>query len=191
VPKGSYLLVENLDRVSRDEITESLPLFFELLTAGITVVTLTNQEAYSKERLSKDQYTIYGINNELIRANQESFYKGQRVADAKERNRARLAQGMMQGTRPYTRQTPGWIRWSDEKRDYELIPERAEVIRLIFGLADQGWGLDRIARELNRREVDTWGKGKRKAAHWRGSYLRKIVHSQAPIGLFTHGVIPG
>jgi hypothetical protein len=59
------------------------------------------------------------------------------------------------------------------------------VIREIFRMADQGWGLDRIARELNRREVDTWGEGKRKAAHWRGSYLRKIVHSKAPIGLFT------
>src|SRR5262245_23067814 len=53
-----------------------------------------------------------GIISELIRANQESFYKGQRVADAKERNRARLAQGVMQGLRPYTRQTPGWLRWS-------------------------------------------------------------------------------
>jgi hypothetical protein len=185
VPKGSYLLVENLDRVSRDEIHESLPLFFSIINTGIVVVTLTNGEAYSKARLRKEQWAVYMIVNELLRANQESFYKGQRVADAKERNRARLAQGAMQGVRPYTRQTPGWIRWSDESRDYELTPERAEVIREVFRLADQGWGLDRIARELNRRAVDTWGEGKRKAAHWRGSYIRKIVQSQAPVGLFT------
>lgn len=91
----------------------------------------------------------------------------------------------MQEVRPYTRQTPGWIRWSEEKREYELIPERAEVLRLIFELADQGWGVDRIARELNSRVVDTWGRGQRKGTHWRGSYINKIVRSNAPIGLFT------
>jgi hypothetical protein len=184
VPRGSSLLIENLDRLSRDEIYDSLPLFFELINAGIVVVTLTNREAYSKEQLRKEQWAIHGIVSELLRANQESFYKGQRVADAKERNRKRLANGELKD-RPYTRQTPGWIKWSDENRTYELIPERAEVIREVFALANKGWGLDRIARHLNTRDVPTWGEGQRKAAHWRGSYLRKIINSKAPIGLFT------
>lgn len=184
VAKGSYLLIENLDRLTRDEISEAMPVFLQIVNAGVVVVTLTNQEAYSKERLRKEPHAIYGVISELIRANQESFYKGQRVADAKERKRTRLAQGALRD-RAYTRQTPGWIKWSEETRSYELIPERAAVIREVFSLADQGWGLDRIARELNRREVETWGEGKRKAAYWRGSYLRKIVNSKAPIGLFT------
>lgn len=184
VPKGSYLLVENLDRLTRDEIAEAMPLFLMIVNAGVVVVTLTNREAYSKERLRKEPYSIYGVVSELIRANQESFYKAQRVADAKERKRTRLAQGGMLN-HAYTRQTPGWIRWSDEHRRYELIPERAEIIREVFRLADAGWGLDRIARDLNKREIATWGEGERKAEHWRGSYLRKIVNSKAPIGLFT------
>jgi hypothetical protein len=160
-----------------------MPLFMQIVNAGVLVVTLTNQETYSRDRLRKEPYAIYGVISELIRANQESFYKGQRVADAKERKRVRLAQGQLDG--PYTRQTPGWLRWSDETRAYELIPERAEIVRSIFARADEGWGLDRIARDLNRREVETWGEGKRKSAYWRGSYVRKIVSSKAPIGLFT------
>src|SRR5262249_23724392 len=83
------------------------------------------------------------------------------------------------------RQTPGWIKWDDTAGAYLLIPERAAVIRQIFDRADQGWHLDRIARDLNRREVPTWGEGQRKAAYWRGSYLRKIFQSKAAIGLFT------
>jgi DNA invertase Pin-like site-specific DNA recombinase len=88
VPKGSALLIENLDRLTRDEIFDAMPLFFQIINAGVVLVTLTNHEAYSRERLSNEPYAIYGVVSELIRANRESFYKGQRVADAKERNRA-------------------------------------------------------------------------------------------------------
>ena len=184
VPKGSYLLVENIDRLTRDDMPDALPLFMQIINAGVVVVTLTNGEQYSRERLRKDPYATYSIVSELLRANQESFRKGQLVADAKERKRTRLANADLTG-RPYTRQTPGWIKWSEETKAYELIPERAALLREMFALADQGWGLDRIARAFNRGEVDTWGVGERKATHWRGSYLRKIVSSKAPIGLFT------
>jgi DNA invertase Pin-like site-specific DNA recombinase len=184
VPKGSYLLIENADRLSRDEISNSVPLFLSIINAGVVVVTLTNGEVYSKERLRTEPFAMFGITMELIRANQESFRKGQLVAAAKERKRTRFAGADLQ-TEPYTRQTPAWIRWDDNAKEYQLISERAAVIRQIFERADQGWHVDRIARDLNQRDVPTWGEGKRKAAYWRGSYLRKIFNSKAAIGLFT------
>jgi len=51
--------------------------------------------------------------------------------------------------------------------------------------ADAGKGLGAIARELNTRSVPTWGEGKRKAAFWRVSYIRKILANKAVIGAFT------
>jgi hypothetical protein len=184
VARGSYLLVENMDRLTRAEIIGATGLFLSLIHAGVVVVTLTNGETYSQERFDKDPYAIHFIVGELIRANQESFRKGQMVGDAKERKRAKLLAGELNG-KAYTRQTPGWIKWSTEDKSYQLLPERAAVLREIFALADSGWGLDRVARELNKREVETWGEGQRKASHWRGAYLRKIVASQAAIGRFT------
>jgi DNA invertase Pin-like site-specific DNA recombinase len=184
VSKGSYLLIENADRLSRDEITNSVPLFMSIINAGVAVVTLTNGEVYSKERLRKEPYAMFGITMELIRANQESFRKGQLVSAAKERKRARLVAADLQG-RPYTRQTPAWIKWNDGAKEYQLVPERADVIRQIFERADQGWSADRIARDLNQRDVPTWGQGQRKSAYWRGSYLRKMFQSKAAIGFFT------
>ncbi|MGO9700320.1 MAG: recombinase family protein, partial [Xanthobacteraceae bacterium] len=77
VPKGSYLLVENIDRLTRDDMPDALPLFMQIVNAGVVVVTLTNGEQYSRERLKKDPYATYSIVSELIRANQESFRKGQ------------------------------------------------------------------------------------------------------------------
>lgn len=184
VPKGSYLLIENADRLSRDEITNSVPLFMSIINAGVVVVTLTNGEVYSKARLRTEPYAMFGITMELIRANQESFRKAQLVSAAKDRKRARLAAADLQG-KPYTRQTPGWIRWDESAKEYQLLPERAVVIQKMFENADQGWSLERIARDLNRREVPTWGDGLRRAAFWRGAYVRKIFESKAAIGLFT------
>ena len=74
MPKGSYLLVENLDRVSRDEITESLPLFFDLHHRRHHRRNAHEPGSLLEESgCARNQYAIYGIINELIRANQESF----------------------------------------------------------------------------------------------------------------------
>lgn len=184
VPKGSYLLIENMDRLTRTEILAATSLFIDLMQAGIVLVTLTSGQEYSEERFTKEPYIIQLITSELVRANQESFYKGERVAQAKANKRKALLAGGLRD-KPYTRQTPAWITWHDESKGYQLIPERAAVVREMFELADSGMGLDGVARVLNKREEPTWGEGKRKAEHWRGSYLRKIVASKAAIGTFT------
>jgi DNA invertase Pin-like site-specific DNA recombinase len=184
VPEGSYLLVENMDRITRANMYDAQGLFLQLLGAGITVVTLTNGEAYSRDSYNDNMSQSFVLAAELHRAHQESARKSQLVSDAKERKRKRLANGEPL-TKPYTKQTPGYVRWNDASKRYELIPERARVIREIFEKADEGCGLDSIARALNTRGEPTWGTGKRKADHWRGSFVRKILSSKAPLGLFT------
>lgn len=185
VAKGSYFLIENMDRLTRTEIIGATGLFLNLIHAGIVVVTLTNDEAYSQERFDKDPYAIHYIVGELIRANQESFRKGQMVSDAKERKRKRLASGEHL-SKPYTTNTPAWIKWNAEDQRYHLVSERAGVVREVFEKASSGRGLDGIARELNKRGEPTWAEGKRRVAtYWHGSYLRKIVVSKAPLGFFT------
>jgi DNA invertase Pin-like site-specific DNA recombinase len=186
VPKGSYLLIENMDRMSRDDIITSQGLFSLIISSGINVVTLTDQELYTLERFKREPEAMYRITAELIRANRESTRKSQLIGDAKARKKKRLIEGSLAGE-PYTRQTPAWITWSQEERQYTLIDERAAIVREIFESADAGMGVDRIARSLNERRVPTWnGKGRRKTAdHWRNSYIRKVLTSTAPIGTFT------
>jgi DNA invertase Pin-like site-specific DNA recombinase len=186
VPRGSYLLIENIDRLSRDDFFEAQTLFQQLILGGINIAVLSNNEVYSYERLRKNPYDILYIVVEQIRANQESARKSQLIGDAKARKKKRLIEGSLVGE-PYTRLTPAWITWSNEERQYKLITERATIVREIFEMADAGMGADGIARGLNERRVPTWSsKGKRKTAdHWRNSYIRKILTSTAPIGTFT------
>jgi DNA invertase Pin-like site-specific DNA recombinase len=186
IAKGSFLLIENMDRVTRDDIITAQALFSLIISSGINIVTLTDQELYTMERFRREPEAMYRITAELIRANRESARKSQLIGDAKARKKKRLIEGSLVGE-PYTRLTPAWITWSNEERQYKLITERATIVREIFEMADAGMGADGIARSLNERRVPTWrSKGKRKTAdHWRNSYIRKILTSTAPIGTFT------
>jgi DNA invertase Pin-like site-specific DNA recombinase len=182
VPRHSYLLVENIDRLTRADIPEAMTLFLSIITAGIVVVTLTNRQAFSRDSLAKDPNTIVFIVLELIRANQESARKGGLVAAAREKKRQDLWSG---APKPYTRQCPAWLEWSEDKGKFVILKERATIVRGIFQKAAQGWSHDRTARWLNERQTPTWGRGKRQARHWYGSYILKIKRNPAVIGTFT------
>src|SRR5271166_6537898 len=52
VKPGSVLLIEALDRLSRNEITEQLGLFLCILTAGIEIVTLYDERSYTRESIN-------------------------------------------------------------------------------------------------------------------------------------------
>ncbi len=186
VPKGSYLLIENIDRLSRDDILEAQTVFHQLILSGINLVTLANGETYSRERLRREPEAMFYVVLEQIRANRESTRKSQLVGDALARKKKRLAENGIEG-KPYTRMTPAWIIWSDDEKAYKLIPERADIVTEMFNRSAAGDGLASIARALNERGIPTWPQlGKRKKAdHWRTSYIRKVLTSTAPIGTFT------
>jgi DNA invertase Pin-like site-specific DNA recombinase len=181
VPRNSYLLVENIDRLTRADIPDAMTLFLSLITNGIVVVTLTNRQAFSRDSLIKDPNTIFFIVLELIRANQESARKGALIAAAREKKRQDLWKGV---PKPYSRQCPAWLKWSEEACKFVVLEERAAIVRAIYEKADQGWSHDRIARWLNTQRTPTWGSGKRQATHWHGSYILKITKSAAAIGTF-------
>lgn len=91
--------------------------------------------------------------------------------------------------RPYTRRLPAWVTWDDQERRYVLREDRADYVRQMFELADQGWGVLKIARWLNERGVDTWGGAGRKAVHWHRSYVKKILRNPAAVGTFVPHVM--
>jgi len=47
IEQGSWLVVENLDRISREDILKAQRLFMELLELGITIVTGMDGKIYS------------------------------------------------------------------------------------------------------------------------------------------------
>ena len=184
VEPGSYLLVEDFDRLSRMDPWEALPIFQEIINAGITIVTLKDRETWNRDLLRTDQFLLVKAMFSMWNGHNESVKKSGRVAAAYAAKRKRLVAGEVMAE-PYKRTGPAWVRYDDERRAFVLIPERGAVVQRIFERADAGAGINAIARELNTDNIPTWGSGKRKSAFWRGGYVRRILASKALIGTLT------
>jgi DNA invertase Pin-like site-specific DNA recombinase len=185
VPKGSWLLVESLDRVSRENAFDASYVMQGIVRAGVTVVDLSdNAREYNTETLRADPSALLIMVLMFSRANNESVMKASRVGDAWARKRQKLASGEPLD-KPHTRRLPAWVRWNDDSKQHELIEERAALVRRMFELTIDGWGQQRIARWLEGTGVDTWGAGGWKAKYWQKSYVRRILRNPAVFGTFV------
>jgi DNA invertase Pin-like site-specific DNA recombinase len=173
VERGSYLLVESLDRLSREEILTAHGLFSSIVQTGINLVTLVDNRVYQAKTTGiVDMITSLVI---MERAHEESKIKSMRVGAAWKNKRARATKGQ-----PMTARCPAWLRLSTDRRTYELIPERAEIVRQIFTESAAGLGMYSIATRLNKAGVQAFvGKN-----GWHRSYLAKTLENRAVLGEF-------
>ncbi len=172
---GSLLLVENLDRLSRQNPRKAAALLGDIVDAGVDVVTLAGEpKRYSKATLDNG-FDFLWIVIVFIRANDESATKSRR-------NKAAWV-GLRESGKVMTALTPGWIRKVGER--LELIPEHAAVVQRIFQMYVEGAGCQRIASTLNREKVPTFGTPRKGgAAVWHQSYIRLILSNRAVLGEF-------
>ena len=119
IPRGSWLLVESLDRISRQVVRKAARTIEDIVDAGITVVDLHDGEReYSAEALDSDPTLFLMMALRFMRSNEESAIKGSRVA-AKYRSKRKSFAGDQALDKPYTRRLPAWMRWSDDTKAYE------------------------------------------------------------------------
>lgn len=130
IPKGSYLLVESLDRISRQTARKAVRALEDLVDAGIIVVDLSDGggRTYSTEVLDTDQFAFVMMTLRFIRAHEESTMKSARVAAAFDRKR-KAATGKGPHLQPFTRMLPGWLLWNEDLRKHEVIKARVTVLK--------------------------------------------------------------
>jgi DNA invertase Pin-like site-specific DNA recombinase len=169
VPRGSYLVIENLDRLSREHILPALTLLLNLIQAGVRVVQLKPAETIFDEHANP--YLLMLAIIELSRGHSESAMKS-------ERSRANW-QGKWKRGGVFTKRLPAWV--VEVQGKLELDAEKAKTIRKIFDLAIAGYGTMRIVQRLTREGVPTLtGKG-----HWVRSYLALILGDRRVLGEYA------
>jgi DNA invertase Pin-like site-specific DNA recombinase len=171
VEPGSFLIVESLDRLSRQEILKSLGLFIEIINAGVNIVTLADGRTYTDATGFED--LIFSIVS-MSRAHDESRTKSHRLSAAWSNKRKNAE------TRKLTAQCPGWLKLSRNKKEFEVIKERADVVVSIFEESAGGIGNYSITRRLNQAGVPAFGRSK----GWRSSSVAKILANRSVLGEF-------
>ncbi|WP_245463432.1 recombinase family protein [Mesorhizobium sp. M2A.F.Ca.ET.043.02.1.1] len=178
VEKGSYLLVESMDRISRERPRKAVRLLEDICESGIVLVTLGDGKVYTTGILDADPMAFMWAFMVAMRANEESETKAKRVREAWGKKKANAA---AEG-RPMTMRVPAWLALKADRTGFDVLEDRASVVRRVFREADKGVGQHTIAHGLNRNGVETFGDGKRKAAFWHRSYVAKILGNPAVIG---------
>jgi DNA invertase Pin-like site-specific DNA recombinase len=145
VPRGSFLIVEGLDRLSRAEPILAQAQLAQIINAGISVVTASDGKVYSREHLKANPMDLVYSLLVMIRAHEESETKSSRVKAAIRRQcegwQAGTFRGMIRnGT------DPSWLRW--DGKAWQFVEERLSALRLVLDLYRAGKGATRIVREL-------------------------------------------
>ena len=76
---GSFLLVESLDRLSRAQVMEALPIFISILNQGITIVTLSDGMEYNTKSVGNNFGSLIISISIMARAHEESATKSKRL----------------------------------------------------------------------------------------------------------------
>lgn len=180
IARGSYLLVESLDRLSRQNPRLALPQFLEIVNQGIVLVTLADQRKYTAEsvRLEDLLYSLVVMS----RAHEESQMKSQRIAAAWANKRAYAAEKKLTG------RCPAWLKLKGNRKSFDIIPDRVAIIERIFDEAKAGIGGYAIARRLNADKIPAFITSR----GWHKSSVDKIITGRAVLGeLQPHRLIDG
>lgn len=169
--RSPVILVENLDRVSREELEVAQGLFLEIINAGATVVTLHNEKSY-KRPLSLTDIILALI--EMEAAHNYSARLSERVKAAYEE---RKKSGAIVHTKT---SSPRWLTLNQDRTGWVVNEERAKLVRWIYVKAASGRGAESIARELNDKAIAPWSRSNA----WLGSTVDDLLKNPATLGEF-------
>jgi len=174
VPQGSVLLVENLDRISRQAARKALRTIEDIVESGVSLVTLTDGKEYDSTSLDDGMSLMWALMT-LMRGNEESERKAQRLKQAWVGKKLEAKGKIM------TASCPSWLEPNGDKKNrtgWIVNKEAAKSVKRIFQLFLRGYGPNKIATTLNQEGIPPIAR----AGHWHTSFVHRTLENPAVIG---------
>ena len=176
VPRGSYLVVEALDRLTRAKVLEAMNLLAQIVHAGVKVVSLNDGMIWDEEKIANTSSLLISVVM-FSRAHDESRIKAQRVSAAFQlkRNSGIPVVSNIHGG--------GWVLPKEDRTGWELVPEKAESVKKVFELVSEGYGGVRIARIANQEKwVMPWRKRTTTSETWEHTGISRLLRDRRVLG---------
>jgi DNA invertase Pin-like site-specific DNA recombinase len=168
IPK--FLLIEDVDRLSRQLPLDSLNLIAKILDYGVTIVSLRDGQVLNKDNWqSSESFLILTLKTTL--ANEERQKRKEHGKSAWKQKRIEAA------SKIYTRKVPSWLTVKDDK--IVKIPEHVRTVKKIFKLANEGFGIISIIRMFNEQGVKSF-RGK----DWNKAIVHNTLTGEQVLGHF-------
>jgi DNA invertase Pin-like site-specific DNA recombinase len=182
IEKGSVLIVENLDRLSREDVLDALNQFTGIIQAGISIVTLQDGQKYDVASIKQNWAQLIISITYMARANEESLAKSKRLKAVWKNKRQKAT---TDNTSKITNKLPYWIK--SVEGEFVLVPEICRAIEAIYRFKAEGKGSNYIEKQINQM-ADIWKPPQSKrneTGGWRTSYInRLLINNRALIGEF-------
>ena len=178
---GTVLVVENIDRLSRQGAKAAAQLIWMLNDCGVTVSVWSTKTTFEPGSAS-ELMDLFKLVLEADRSYQESKHKSDRVKAAWDLK----IQAAIKGDRKaMTKILPAWLEREDKTHAMKIIPHRAKVVNEIYDWYSEGRGLPWIVQQLNSRGEPSWAYGKKdRGQGWNTAYLHKLLTNRALLGEF-------
>ena len=174
VKEGSYLIVESLDRISRNEVIEALEIFLKIIRAGIIIVTLADDHVYSKDSITSNFTELIISIAVMSRAHEESKTKSYRRAERWKRAKEQAREN----GKKITRKIPFWLSLPDRDGEFIVKEQESLLVKRIFELATNGFGYWKICQDLNQKGIATPGT----STSWGTSTIGTLIRNKKVLG---------
>ena len=143
VKPGSYLIVESLDRLSREQIIPAQALFLSIVNAGINLVTLTDNRVYRAGMTDLGDLIVSLVLQS--QAHEESHKKSIRLTAAWKNKRTSAVT-----LKPMTKWCPAWLELADDRSGYASALNASTAILRTIADAGNARSANRPAKSLER-----------------------------------------
>ena len=177
VEKGSLLIVENLDRLSRQKINTAMRQFLHLLEY-VDIYTLQDNKKYSHTDDQESDNQLLDIMTSLIimsRAYEESATKQKRLKESWNNRRDNIQNKKLVTLLPH------WLELSEDKTKFHLKNERIEIIKYIYDKCINGVGVTQLIRHLNENLVK-YPTPTNKSKLWARTSVSRILTDKSVLG---------
>jgi DNA invertase Pin-like site-specific DNA recombinase len=180
IKAGDYIILENLDRLSRKGISDTLTVLDSILKHEVYIVSLQDNLELNKDS-TDDLMSLMRIAVSADLAHKESKKKSERIKESWDEKQKEATANRT----PKTRNCPAWLKLSGDCSKYEVIEDKALIVQRIFEMLSNGIGRRKIVSIFNQEKVPHISEIKRTSGIWHPSYIAKITKSGAVIGRFT------
>ncbi|KAA0945414.1 hypothetical protein FQ186_12425 [Pseudomonas sp. ANT_H14] len=171
---GDYLVVESIDRITRQRVLDGVELLQGILKKGINIYTTVDKKTYSYNDPSRDFENLLMISLIAKRANEESETKSGRLLSAWKARKAKAENGEVIIKKG--KSIPYGLRVENNK--FVIQKEEQEEIQRLFELLLQ-FGINTAITKINETSLKKWNNGT----------LNKIIRNKTVIGcMATHRI---
>ena len=178
VQQGSVLVVENMDRLSRQSILPCLAKFSEIISKGVSIGVISQNRIFDVKSVTDNPMELILVLVEFARANNESQTKSTRSKSVIQSKIERVKTGEKIW---FGVQKPSWV-VSLKDGKFMLDETKVALVRDIFTRYLRGQSCNNIANELNVAKVSTLRNMLN--GIWTNSTVAELLRNKNAIGWF-------